>query len=104
MRRAPDGAGPILQEQKEAAILRALGWSKKLTRRRFTLEQAILCLAGLVLACAVLLAVNGAALLQLGIAPLIYLPAHLALCAAASAAVTAAILRRSPMSLLQAKE
>ena len=54
--------------------------------------------------CAVLLAVNGAALLQLGIAPLIYLPAHLALCAAASAAVTAAILRRSPMSLLQAKE
>jgi cell division protein FtsX len=94
----------ILQEQKEAAILRALGWSKKRTRRRFTLEQAVLCLAGLVLAWAVLLAVNGEALLQLGIAPLLYLPAHLVLCAAAAAAVTAAILQKSPMALLQAKE
>ena len=94
----------ILQEQKEAAILRALGWSKKLTIRRLTLEQALLCLLGLALAVAALFAVNGAGFLGVILVPLLYILAHFALCVAASAAISASILRQSPMRLLQAKE
>ena len=94
----------ILQEQKEAAILRALGWSKKLTLRRLTLEQALLCLMGLVLAMIALFAVNGAGFLGVILVPLLYVLAHFALCIGASAAISASILRQSPMRLLQVKE
>ena len=94
----------ILQEQKEAAILRALGWSKKLTIRRLTLEQAALCLAGLILAVAALFAVNGAGFLGVILIPILYIVAHFALCVGASAAISASILQKSPMRLLQAKE
>ncbi len=94
----------ILQEQKEAAILRALGWSKKLTIKRLTLEQAALCLAGLALAIAALFAVNGLGFLGVILTPILYVIAHFALCVIASAAVSASILRRSPMRLLRVKE
>ena len=94
----------ILQEQKEAAILRALGWSKKLTIRRLTLEQALLCLAGLLLAIAALFAVNGLGFLGVILVPILYVIAHFALCVGASAAVSASILQKSPMRLLQVKE
>ncbi len=94
----------ILQEQKEAAILRALGWSKKLTIRRLTLEQALLCLAGLILAVAALFAVNGAGFLGVILIPILYIVAHFALCVGASAAISASILQKSPVRLLQAKE
>ncbi len=94
----------ILQEQKEAAVLRALGWSKKLTIRRLTLEQAVLCLAGLVLAVIALFAVNGSGFLGVIVVPLLYIVAHFALCVAASTAISASILQKSPMRLLQTKE
>ncbi len=94
----------ILQEQKEAAILRALGWSKKLTIRRLTLEQALLCLMGLMLAIAALFAVNGSGFLGVILVPLVYVAAHFALCVIASAAISASILQKSPMRLLQVKE
>ena len=94
----------ILQEQKEAAILRALGWSKKLTIRRLTLEQALLCLAGLLLAIAALFAVNGLGFLGVILVPILYVIAHFALCVGASVAISASILQKSPMRLLQAKE
>ena len=94
----------ILQEQKEAAVLRALGWSKKLTIRRLTLEQAALCLTGLVLAVVALFAVNGTGFLGVIVVPLLYIVAHFALCVAASAAISASILQKSPMRLLQTKE
>ena len=94
----------ILQEQKEAALLRALGWSKKLTIRRLTLEQAVLCRAGLLLAVAALFAVNGLGFLGVILVPLLYVIAHFALCVGASAAISASILQKSPMRLLQAKE
>ncbi|MBR4703307.1 MAG: type II toxin-antitoxin system YafQ family toxin [Oscillospiraceae bacterium] len=94
----------ILQEQKEAAILRALGWSKKLTIRRLTLEQAVLCMAGLILAIAALFAVNGLGFLGVILVPILYVIAHFALCVTASAAISASILQKSPMRLLQAKE
>ncbi len=94
----------ILQEQKEAAILRALGWSKKLTIRRLTLEQAALCLAGLALALLALFAVNGLGFLGVILVPLWYVAAHFALCVIASAAISASILQKSPMRLLQTKE
>ncbi len=94
----------ILQEQKEAAVLRALGWSKKLTVRRLTLEQAALCLAGLVLAVIALFAVNGSGFLGVILVPILYIIAHFALCVGASAAISASILQKSPMRLLQVKE
>ena len=94
----------ILQEQKEAAVLRALGWSKKLTIRRLTMEQAVLCLAGLALAIVALFAVNGLGFLGVILVPLLYVGAHFALCVAASAAISASILQKSPMRLLQTKE
>ncbi len=94
----------ILQEQKEAALLRALGWSKKLTTRRLTLEQAVLCLAGLGLALIALFAVNGLGFLGVILVPILYVIAHFALCVGASAAISASILQKSPMRLLQAKE
>ncbi len=94
----------ILQEQKEAAILRALGWSKKLTIRRLTLEQAALCLAGLLLAVIALFAVNGSGFLGVILVPVLYIVAHFALCVGASAAISASILQKSPMRLLQVKE
>ena len=94
----------ILQEQQEAAVLRALGWSKKLTIRRLTLEQAALCLAGLVLAIAALFTVNGMGFLGVILVPILYVIAHFALCVGASAAFSASILQKSPMRLLQAKE
>ena len=94
----------ILQEQKEAAILRALGWSKKLTIRRLTLEQAVLCLVGLVLAIIALFAVNGLGFLGVILVPLLYVAAHFALCVGASAAISMSILQKSPMRLLQVRE
>ncbi len=94
----------ILQEQREAAILRALGWSKKLTIRRLTLEQAVLCLVGLSLALVALFAVNGLGFLGVILVPILYVIAHFALCVGASAAISASILQKSPMRLLQAKE
>jgi len=94
----------ILQEQREVAILRALGWSKKLTLRRLTLEQGILCLAGLLLAIAVLFGVNGLDLFGVLLMPLLYALAHLILCVTVSAVISAFILQKSPMVLLQVKE
>ncbi len=94
----------ILQEQKEAAILRALGWSRKLTLKRLTMEQALLCLAGLVLAVIALFAVNGLGFLGVILVPVLYVIAHFALCVGASAAISASILQKSPMRLLQVKE
>ena len=94
----------ILLEKKEVAILRALGWSKKFTSRRLTMEQAALCLAGLALAVIALFAVNGAGFLGVIVVPLLYIVAHFALCVAASTAISASILQKSPMRLLQVKE
>ncbi len=94
----------ILQEQKEAAVLRALGWSKKLTVRRLTLEQAALCLAGLALALLTLFVVNGSGFLGVILVPLVYVAAHFALCVVACAAISTSILQKSPMRLLQVKE
>ena len=94
----------ILQEQKEAAVLRALGWSKKLTIRRLTLEQAALCLMGLLLAVIALFAVNGTGFLGVILVPILYVITHFALCVGASAAISASILQKSPMRLLQVKE
>ncbi len=94
----------ILQEQKEAAILRALGWSKKLTIRRLTMEQALLCLMGLILAILALFAVNGLGFLGVLLVPILYIVAHFVLCVGASAAISASILHKSPMRLLQVKE
>ena len=94
----------ILLEKKEIAILRALGWSKKFTSKRLTLEQAVLCLAGLVLAVIALFAVNGKGFLGVILVPILYVMIHFSLCVGASVGISASILRSSPMRLLQGKE
>ena len=68
------------------------------------MEQALLCLAGLLLAIAALFAVNGLGFLGVIVVPLVYVAAHFALCVGASATISAAILQKSPMRLLQVKE
>ena len=61
-------------------------------------------MAGLALAVAALFAVNGAGFLGVILVPILYIVAHFALCVGASAAISASILRQSPMRLLQVKE
>ena len=94
----------VAQSQREAAVLRALGWPRRDLIRRFASEQGTLCLLGLLLALLALFAVNGTDFLGVLRPALGYMLVHLVLCAAASAAVAASILRHSPMRLLQVKE
>ncbi len=56
------------------------------------------------LALLALFAVNGSGFLGVILIPILYIAAHFALCVGASAAISASILQKSPMRLLQVKE
>ena len=92
----------VLQSRQEAAVLRALGWPKLTVLGRFALEQGLLCLLGIAAALAVLGAVNCPAVIPSALPG--YAAIHLAVCISGVAAASAAILAKSPMALLQAKE
>ena len=94
----------VAQSQREAAVLRALGWPRRDLVRRYASEQGTLCLLGLLLALLALFAVNGREFLAVLRPALGYMLVHLVLCAGASAAISASILQKSPMRLLQVKE
>ena len=94
----------VAQSQREAAVLRSLGWPRRDLVRRYASEQGTLCLLGLLLALLALFAVNGGDFLAVLRPALGYMLVHLALCVIASAAISASILRHSPMRLLQVKE
>jgi len=94
----------VAQSRREAAVLRALGWPRRDLVGRYASEQGTLCLLGLLLALLALFAVNGGEFLAVLRPALGYMLVHLVLCVGASAAISASILQKSPMRLLQAKE
>ena len=94
----------VAQSRREAAVLRALGWPRRDLVRRYASEQGTLCLLGLLLALLALFAVNGREFLAVLRPALGYMLVHLVLCVGASAAISASILQKSPMRLLQVKE
>ena len=94
----------VAQSRREAAVLRALGWPRRALVGRYASEQGTLCLLGLLLALLALFAVNGGDFLAVLRPALGYMLVHLVLCVGASAAISASILQKSPMRLLQAKE
>jgi ABC-type antimicrobial peptide transport system permease subunit len=94
----------ILQNAKEAAILRILGTTKRQTKAMLSSEQLVLALAGLMVGLGALLIWRGAKLL--GVSPQLALFGGLYLIAVAASALLCAelVTRRSPMELLQTKE
>ena len=94
----------VAQSRREAAVLRSLGWPCRDLVRRYASEQGALCLLGLLLALLALFAVNGGEFLAVLRPALGYMLVHLVLCVGASAAISASILQKSPMRLLQVKE
>ncbi len=94
----------ILQSAREAALLRVLGTTKRRTRAMLGLEQVFLCVFGLALAVAALLAVNGAQLRAVAGLLAVYLAAHFAFCVSASGAAAVNVTRRGVLELLQVKE
>ena len=94
----------ILQSAKEAALLRVLGTTKRRTRAMLGLEQVFLCVFGLALAVAALLAVNGAQLRAVAGLLAVYLAAHFAFCVSASGAAAVNVTKRGVLELLQVKE
>lgn len=94
----------ILQSAREAALLRVLGTTKRRTRAMLGLEQVFLCVFGLALAVAALLAVNGAQLRAVAGLLAVYLAAHFAFCVSASGAAAVNVTKRGVLELLQVKE
>ena len=92
-----------LQRKKEAAIMRALGTGKRRTRAVLCVEQAVICLAGLLLglgACALFLWGNKTVTRQSLICAGLYLAGSLL----GSIVSAYSITRRSPLALLQVRE
>ena len=94
----------VIQSDREAAIMRALGATKKRTRAALALEQAALCAAGLLFAAALLPAVNGAAIVGYAGDIGICAAAQLAACIAGALVCAAVATRRRVLELLQVKE
>jgi hypothetical protein len=94
----------ILQTAKEAAIMRVLGTSKQRTRVTLTLEQVALCIIGLTVAFAVIVAVNGVTIRSAGVALGLYSVAHIVGCAIVTAFCSVLVTKRKIMELLQVKE
>jgi hypothetical protein len=94
----------VAQSEKVAAIMRVLGTTKKHTRAVLILEQAVLCLSGLICAAALLLAINGPALTdcirEIAVCSVLLLLSNIA--GASTCAII--ITRRRILELLQVKE
>ncbi len=97
-------AGIILQSAQEASLLRVLGTTKRRTRAMLSLEQAILCLLGLVLAALGLLGLKGSALRPVSDLLVIYAAAHFCLCLLGALTAAVSVTRRHVLELLQVKE
>ncbi len=94
----------ILQTAKEASVLRALGTTKRRTRSILSLEQALLCLIGLLLAGILTFAVHRTDFTEI-IRPLrYYLGGHLAACIIGSLVFAISVTKKNVLNLLQEKE
>ncbi|MCL2126338.1 MAG: ABC transporter permease [Oscillospiraceae bacterium] len=94
----------VMQTDREAAIMRAIGATKKRARAMLTLEQATLCIAGLFCAAVLLYAINGAAIAGYIGAIGIYAAAQLVACVAGALICAVVATRRRVLELLQVKE
>ena len=94
----------ILQRAREAATLRVLGTTKKRARSMMTIEQILLCLLGLLIALAVLIALNGAGLIKTAEAIGVYLAVHLAASLIGCAVAAVSVTKHKALELLQVKE
>jgi hypothetical protein len=94
----------VMQSDRVASIMRALGTTKRRTRAMFVAEQAALCAAGLLCATALLLAANGVVLALYTGTLTAYAALHLLACATGALACAVIITRRRVLELLQVKE
>jgi len=94
----------VMQSDREASIMRALGTTKKRARAMLILEQALLCLAGLLCAAALLLVINGGMLVSYSRSLALYAALHFAACAAGAAICAIVVTRKHVLELLQVKE
>ena len=94
----------ILQRAKEAATLRILGTTKNWTSSLLTVEQILLCILGLVLALAVLVALNGAGIIKTAEAIGLYIAVHVIACLAGCIAAAVSVTKHKALELLQVKE
>lgn len=94
----------VMQSDRDAAIIRALGAAKKRVRGTLALEQATLCMIGLLCAAALLCAINGSTLASYAAVVGICAAAQLAACIAGSLICAVVITRRRVLELLQVKE
>jgi hypothetical protein len=94
----------VMQLDREASIMRALGATKRRARAMLVVEQAMLCAAGVVFAVSALLAVNGIMLAVYAGAVTAYSALHLAMCVIGALTCAVIITRRRVLELLQVKE
>ena len=94
----------VMQSDREAAIMRVLGTSKKRTRTILVIEQVTLCLFGQICAALLLLVINGILLLQHAAAIGIFGSSLLFACIAGALICAVIITRRRILEMLQVKE
>ena len=94
----------VMQSDREAAIMRSLGTTKRRTCVIHVLEQAMLCVAGLLCAIAMLFAINGASLAAYAAALSLYAAGLMIACIAGAVICAIIVTRRRILELLQVKE
>ena len=94
----------VLQSSKEAAIMRVLGTRKRLTGTALALEQAALCLAGLVIGVCALVVFRRQALTSISAEIAVYGALYFAVILVAASIVSWFVTRREVLELLQTKE
>ena len=94
----------IMQTAREASVLRALGTTKKRTRSILTLEQALLCFFGLLLAGILIAAIHRTELAAMILPFGLYLCGHLIACVIGSLIFAVSVTKKNVLYLLQEKE
>jgi len=94
----------VMQSDREAAIMRALGTTKKRTRTMLVLEQVALCVLGILCAALLLLAINGIIIPVYSKTLSAYSALHITTCTAGALTCAIIITRRRILELLQVKE
>ena len=94
----------VLQSSKEAAIMRVLGTRKRLTGSALAIEQAALCLAGLIIGTCALVVFRRQELAAISSKIAVYGALYFAVILAAASAVAWLVTRREVLDLLQTRE
>jgi len=94
----------VMQSDREAAILRVLGTTKKRTRFMLVLEQTVLCATGILCAAALLLVINGIIVALYTKTISAYGMLHITSCSVGALTCAIIITKRRTLELLQVKE